>query len=118
MLNLHLCTLACESWQCFSVFFFLGCCSCRVNFVLFFSSNNSTAEIIIVVLYNACGFASNMYILFMFGLSGERKRRGEWKGRKNEKSEKKNRKRKKKERNGEKGILPQLFQMVTYLQPL
>ena len=60
-----------------------------VNFVLF-SSNNSLAEInVIVVLYNVCGFVLNMYILFMSGFSGERKRekkgrRGEWNGRREE----------------------------------
>jgi len=53
---------------------FLEHCYYRVNFVLF-SSNNSLAEInIIVVLYNVCGFVLNMYILFMSGFSGERKR--------------------------------------------
>lgn len=82
---------------------FLEHCYYRVNFILF-SSNNSLAEInIIVVLYNVCGFVLNMYILFMSGFSGERKRgkkkrEEKWgmegEGEKNEKSEKKGRKRK------------------------
>lgn len=95
-----------------------------MNFVLF-SSNNSLAEInIIVVLYNVCGFVLNMYILFISGFSGERKREKKGKkredgnrrgGGKKEKSKKKGRKRKEM---GEKGILPLLSTVVTHLQPL
>lgn len=94
----------------------------RVHFVLF-SSNNSLAEInIIVVLYNVCEFVLNMYILFMSGLSGERNtgRRGrrERRRERNDKSEKKGRTRQENERNGgEREFSPYFLRLLPICSP-